>query len=320
MPADPDLLRRFGERIREERLRRGYSQGQLADLAQLDRTYVSDVERGTRNLGLRNIGVLAEALGLEPHALLSQTTASAQELIESQLDREYLYNSGFSINCGFIVTAADVLAALTTTKQVLRALPLTLFTTIDLKSQSGIVGAIFAAELAAQVSAIPNPIEKGHPDIVPPDAANASEAQLRNYPMGLEIKSTLGNVVQGSKLDAGHERIDLLTGITWQAHHRDVRSLMGLVWDFVGGRPGELSHPSITGVFFAASLAEDDWGAISGTTGRNTKVTGMKVSGRQKMATGCIVLLDDPRFRKKYAATLGVRSFPDLETRIGKGG
>jgi hypothetical protein len=64
-------------------------------------------------------------------------------------------------------------------------------TTIDLKTQSGIVGAIFAAELAALVGAIANPIEKGHPDIVPIFAAAATEAELRNYPTGLEIKSTL---------------------------------------------------------------------------------------------------------------------------------
>ena len=144
--------------------------------------------------------------------------------------------------------------------RILQTLPLTPFTTVDLKTQSGIVGAVFAAELAGQVGEIPNPIEKGHPDIVPRKAIGATEEELRNYPEGLEIKSTLGGVAKGSGLSAGMARIESLTGIVWQAHHRDVRSLMGLIWDFVGGRAGDLAHPSITGVFYSDTLQENDWG------------------------------------------------------------
>lgn len=227
-------------------------------------------------------------------------------------DQSYVYNPAVAIECGFQVSGADIVASVIQTNRVLGSLPLTLYTTIDLKTQSGVVGAVFAAELATRVGAIPNPIEKGHPDIVPVAASAATEAELRNYRTGLEIKSTLGGVVKGSELKAGHERIDALVGIVWQAHHREVRSLMGLVWDFVGGTRTDPAHPSVTGVFYTDELVEDDWGTISGTTGRNTKVTGMTVSGRRKMGVGAIALIDDARHQESYARHLGLARFGQL--------
>lgn len=56
------ILRRFGERVREARDRRGWSQERLAAEAGLDRTYVGSIERGERNVALLNINKLALAL------------------------------------------------------------------------------------------------------------------------------------------------------------------------------------------------------------------------------------------------------------------
>lgn len=55
----------FGERVRELRKERGLSQEGLAHIADLDRTYVSGVERGLRNIGLDNIHKLAAALKVD---------------------------------------------------------------------------------------------------------------------------------------------------------------------------------------------------------------------------------------------------------------
>ena len=60
--SEQAVLRRFGERVREARDRRGWSQEQLAAEAGLDRTYVGSVERGERNIALLNINKLALAL------------------------------------------------------------------------------------------------------------------------------------------------------------------------------------------------------------------------------------------------------------------
>lgn len=65
-----DILKRFGRRVRELRKKRGMSQEQLALEAGLDRSYVGGVERGERNVSLRNIERLAVALGLEVRQLL----------------------------------------------------------------------------------------------------------------------------------------------------------------------------------------------------------------------------------------------------------
>ena len=218
---------------------------------------------------------------------------------------QYRVNASFALDCGFVVTAAAVESSVLRTNAVMDALPLSLFRTVDFKAQSGMVGAVFASELASEVGAIPNPIEKGHPDIVPAEAAGASEATLRNYPSGLEIKSTVGTITQGIQRMPGQARIDNLTGINWQAHHRDVQQLMGITWDYVDGSAEQAMPPVVTGVFYAGALMESDWGEIAGTTGRNTKVTGMKASGRSKMAAGAIVLLDEARYLRTFRSKVG---------------
>ncbi len=58
--------------MRSARLDQGLSQEELADRADLHRTYVSDVERGMRNVSLENIEKLGNALRLSVSALFSQ--------------------------------------------------------------------------------------------------------------------------------------------------------------------------------------------------------------------------------------------------------
>lgn len=69
--ADPDqLLRLFADNMRTIRKSRELSQEALADLCDLDRTYISGIERKRRNLSIRNIQRIAEALEVDPRALL----------------------------------------------------------------------------------------------------------------------------------------------------------------------------------------------------------------------------------------------------------
>ena len=58
-----DILERFGKCVRERRVKKGISQEKFAARCELDRTYISGIERGRRNLSLRNIKVIADALG-----------------------------------------------------------------------------------------------------------------------------------------------------------------------------------------------------------------------------------------------------------------
>jgi transcriptional regulator with XRE-family HTH domain len=64
------ILKAFGTRIKSIRLERGLSQEQLGLIAELDRTYISGIERGLRNVSLINLERLALALNIEPAELL----------------------------------------------------------------------------------------------------------------------------------------------------------------------------------------------------------------------------------------------------------
>jgi transcriptional regulator with XRE-family HTH domain len=72
MKTEVDILNRFGLRIRQLRCKLGLSQEALADKCQLDRTYISGIERGKRNVSLRNICVLAKALEVSISSLMAK--------------------------------------------------------------------------------------------------------------------------------------------------------------------------------------------------------------------------------------------------------
>lgn len=65
-----DVLARFGEKVRVLRTEQGYSQSDFAAACGLDRTYMGGIERGERNLALRNIELVAQTLGLTMAELL----------------------------------------------------------------------------------------------------------------------------------------------------------------------------------------------------------------------------------------------------------
>ncbi len=218
----------------------------------------------------------------------------------------YLVKEDFQIDVGFVVVASDVLNAVTDTNQFLKTLPEILYRSIDFKTAGAVIGAVFCDKLANRIEgASVNPIEKGHPDVIPTNGLNANEETLRNYPQGLEIKGTIGNVRKGANLRAGQKRITELTGITWQAHHREVKHLMGFIWDF-NDEYKNFHFPIIVGVFYFDELELTDWGEISGTTGRNTKVSGMLKSGKEKMGKGWVVMLNDEEYLEKLRAYLNI--------------
>ena len=62
--AKADIRERFGYAVKLRREDLALTQEDLAEKARIHRTYLSDVERGTRNLSLINIERLAEALAM----------------------------------------------------------------------------------------------------------------------------------------------------------------------------------------------------------------------------------------------------------------
>lgn len=69
---DTDPRVKFGAAVRRLRRRKGISQEKLAELAGIHRTYMGDVERGTRNLALVNMTRIANALRLPLSELIRE--------------------------------------------------------------------------------------------------------------------------------------------------------------------------------------------------------------------------------------------------------
>ncbi len=64
MPKRNGILAALGLNVRRQREARQLTQEKLAEKAGLDPTYISGIERGLRNPGIKNVAKLAKALGL----------------------------------------------------------------------------------------------------------------------------------------------------------------------------------------------------------------------------------------------------------------
>ena len=79
-----DVQAQFGTVVRAWRSRLGISQEELAGRAGLHRTYVSDVERGTRNVSLASIDKLAAALEVSVATLFAEVGSPPGDQSTSQ--------------------------------------------------------------------------------------------------------------------------------------------------------------------------------------------------------------------------------------------
>lgn len=71
--VDPDkYIRALGEVIRDKRSKLGYSQESFAAEVGLHRTYIGQVERGEKNLTIKNLVRIAEKLGIKLFKIISE--------------------------------------------------------------------------------------------------------------------------------------------------------------------------------------------------------------------------------------------------------
>lgn len=66
------ILEKFGQKVREERLKQNLSQEQLAVKAGVHRTYIGMIERAEKNITLLNIKKLSKALSMSISKLLEE--------------------------------------------------------------------------------------------------------------------------------------------------------------------------------------------------------------------------------------------------------
>lgn len=78
MENEAKVKQEFGEKIREIRHEIGLSQEALANLCELDRSYIGGVERGERNVSLINIVKIARALDITLSLLMADFPAKGE--------------------------------------------------------------------------------------------------------------------------------------------------------------------------------------------------------------------------------------------------
>ena len=61
---DDDINVQFGLKVKKERQKKGYSQEDFADIVGVHRTYIGMIERAEKNITLKNIKKISDALGL----------------------------------------------------------------------------------------------------------------------------------------------------------------------------------------------------------------------------------------------------------------
>jgi len=67
------IVIKFGQRVRKERIKQGLSQEKLAARAGVHRTYIGMIERAEKNITLENIEKLCKALNLRLKDIFSDT-------------------------------------------------------------------------------------------------------------------------------------------------------------------------------------------------------------------------------------------------------
>ena len=90
------LRTQLGQRIRQLRRARGWTQQELAEEAELDYKYLGAVERGERNITIDNVQKIAAGLGLDAHQLFLFSTRGklgAEKLTEAKIRDLLKYSS-----------------------------------------------------------------------------------------------------------------------------------------------------------------------------------------------------------------------------------
>ena len=198
-----------------------------------------------------------------------------------------------------------------------------IFETLGMRNLSGLVGEYFARSVMriSKGKLQSNLHQDGYPDLLLTDTKAKLEyfntlftiKNGKKYPVdkesfspykygGIEIKATCGSTPSASKTPKpliGEQRIDLINGFDWKAHHRTTNHLLSVLWDFID------ENPTIVAAFFQDNLTIDDWGKIvkpKEEGGRTTSVSIMTHSGIKKMCKNWVAVINDEKYVKKLAA------------------
>lgn len=191
------------------------------------------------------------------------------------------------------------------------------FSILGMRNLSAFIGELYAAAVIKHSHDLfmKNPHQDGYPDLLLMDEAGKAlweklKSRCREKgpfsPFmggGIEVKATCGSLPTPKacqergfeKPGLGDQRIALMMGYDWKAHHRETNNLAGILWDFIDG------VPRIVAVFYSCDLVTEDWGKIVQPReggGRTTSVSIMSRQGIAKMYAGWICFRNDQRYVK----------------------
>jgi CheY-like chemotaxis protein len=102
-----DLMKALGVAVKTARVRIGLSQEGLADRAQLDRSYMSQIERGIKNATLASIYRIAKALGIDASDLVRRMEAVLAEGMQLATEKKDQKAAGQSGKASILVVDDD---------------------------------------------------------------------------------------------------------------------------------------------------------------------------------------------------------------------
>ena len=291
------------------------SQEGLAAAAKMDRTYVSQLERGLKSPTLSTLEKLADCLGVRADSLLRPAPRAPVRFPANYIVRhlkrvEVARDDGASVPFPTSILTSAITVAHDFVDDMYAA-DLDIARLLGLRNLSAFVGELVGAGIArtGEDRFVKNPHQDGYPDLLLMDERGARAlARLRDrmnekQPFspfasgGIEIKATCGSVPSATvcrrergivRPELGDTRIAHMTGYDWKAHHRETNNLASVLWDFIEGRP------RIAAMFYSSTLTEDDWGQIVQPRqggGRTTSVSIMNKRGIRKMYAGWLCVL-----------------------------
>lgn len=321
----------LGSLIKTYRLSNGISQEKLAELCNLDRTYISLLERGLRSPTVNVMARIAISLDIKLSDLFKEL-----ESLNNYPNKEnnemynYIVNESANIiyNGEVILTKGQIVEAVLTTNANLKKLSditnesgVQVFEALGMRNLSGFIGEFFVSslEMVSNQDLAKNPHQDGYPDLllIKEEAQEYFDSIVdvvdgKLYPKekslfspfkygGLEVKATCGSTPSAKVLPKpliGEQRVHILTGFDWKAHHRETNNLISIYWDFLHGLP------TICAVFYRNDLTENDWGKIvqpKEDGGRTTSVSIMNSGGVKKMCENWIAVIDNEDYTNKLA-------------------
>ncbi len=325
-----NLTTLFSAALKHYRERADVSQEELAASAGLDRTYISQLERGLKSPTLTTLEKLAIRLDVKAEHLLQRPRGNGPRFPD---DYHLRHQQPLPVSRGRVrgtVPADTITRAVNVAHELiddLYAVDLDVAAVLGLRNLSAFIGELLAAAMVQVADGYlqANPHQDGYPDLLLLDKhgrrhwdrlQDRVDEKAPFSPFqggGIEVKATCGSVPSSAvcqrrgiqRPDMGDTRIDTMTGYDWKAHHRETNNLVGVLWDFLERRP------RIVAVFYSAKIQQRDWGKIVQPRvggGKTTSVSIMARTGIEKMYQGWVCVLKEGG----YSEFLNKRNRGDL--------